>query len=118
MPLVELYTNVERPGDAQALINDMCALAVKMTGKPIEYMMVKVNFGELMAFGGNDAPTAFIKLSSIGKITTEENKKYAAEFTKFVGDRLGVSAERIYLNFFDVAAANWGYNGSTFDGLL
>jgi len=66
-----------------------------------------------MSFGGSDAPTALLKLSSIGRITPELNKTYATKLTELLGE-LGVDADRVFINFIDVAASHWGWNANTF----
>jgi phenylpyruvate tautomerase len=36
------------------------------------------------------------------------------QLCKLLTDSLGISADRVYRNFTDIKAGNWGWNGSTF----
>jgi phenylpyruvate tautomerase PptA (4-oxalocrotonate tautomerase family) len=42
------------------------------------------------------------------------NRKLSQQVCKLLNDSLGVPEDRVYLNFTDVEASNWGWNGSTF----
>ena len=41
-------------------------------------------------------------------------RKLSQKVCKLLNDSLGVPEDRVYLNFTDVEASNWGWNGSTF----
>ena len=42
------------------------------------------------------------------------NRKLSQQVCRLLEDSLGISPDRVYLNFTDVDAGNWGWNGSTF----
>jgi phenylpyruvate tautomerase len=55
-----------------------------------------------------------VDLRSIGGLSDEVNRKLSQQVCKLLKDSLGISPDRVYLNFTDVEAPNWGWNGSTF----
>ena len=66
-------------------------------------------------FGGSDAPTALACMYSIGAIAVESNGGITSDVTDLL-EPLGVAADRIYINFFDVPRANVGWSRKTFAG--
>lgn len=95
-----------------------------------------------MAFGGSSEPCALCSLHSIGKIGGAQNRTYSKLLCGLLADRLRVSPDRcgggrrgavgahgqrphsqlssvsvprrIYINYYDMNAANVGWNSSTF----
>jgi phenylpyruvate tautomerase len=63
-----------------------------------------------LLFGGTTEPAALACLYSIGSIAAKSN----GAITRAVTTAIGVPADRIYINFFDVPRANVGWNGGTF----
>jgi phenylpyruvate tautomerase len=55
-----------------------------------------------------------VNIRGIGGLTGETNRKLSQQVCKLLSDSLGIGSDRIYLNFTDVEAGNWGWNGSTF----
>jgi phenylpyruvate tautomerase len=63
---------------------------------------------------GNPGDAAFVDVRSIGGLTGDVNRTLSQRICKLLNDSLGVPENRVYLNFTDVQASNWGWNGSTF----
>ena len=63
---------------------------------------------------GNAGDAAFVEIRSIGGLTYEVNRKLSKEVCKLLNDSLGISSERVYMNFSEVEAGNWGWKASTF----
>lgn len=76
---------------------------------------VSVTDNASVIFGGSDAPTALGCLYSIGSIEKESNGAITADVSDAL-EPYGVSADRIYINFFDVPRANVGWSRKTFAG--
>jgi phenylpyruvate tautomerase len=66
----------------------------------------------LMAGKGGDA--ACVDVRSIGGLSKEVNQRLSQQVCQVLADSLGLPPGRVYLNFTDVEARNWGWNGSTF----
>uniref|UniRef100_A0A8C0BRS7 Macrophage migration inhibitory factor n=1 Tax=Buteo japonicus TaxID=224669 RepID=A0A8C0BRS7_9AVES len=83
-------------------------------GEPGKYIAVHIVPDQMMSFGGSTDPCALCSLYSIGKIGGQQNKTYTKLLCDLISKHLHVSADRVYINYFDMNAANVGWNGSTF----
>jgi phenylpyruvate tautomerase PptA (4-oxalocrotonate tautomerase family) len=82
-------------------------------GKPEQYVMVTAS-QSAMVMSGKAGDAAFVDIRSIGGLNSETNRKLSQQICKLLKDSLGIASDRIYMNFTDVEAGNWGWNGSTF----
>lgn len=114
MPLLKLETNHHIPEEKQKpLLAALSKAVAGSIGKPEQYVMVSISQSEIL-MSAKTGSAAFVDLRSIGGLSAEVNRKLAREISKLLGDTLGISADRVYLNFTDVDAGDWGWNGSTF----
>jgi len=114
MPLLKLQTSVLLPDDEQEeLIKAASKIVAQAIGKPEQYVMVTLEEGKA-CMGGEIIPGAFADVRSIGGLDPATNTRIAEELAALLEGKLDIRREHIYLNFADVAAANWGWNGSTF----
>ncbi len=114
MPLLKLQTSVLLPEDEQEeLIRAASKVLAGAIGKPEQYIMVTLEEGKA-CMGGEIVPGAFADIRSIGGLNRDVNARLAGELAALLEEKLDIRREHIYLNFTDVAAANWGWNGSTF----
>ena len=67
-----------------------------------------------MLMSGKSGEAAFVDIRGIGGLNGETNRKLSQQVCTLLLDSLGISPDRVYLNFTDVEAGNWGWNGSTF----
>uniref|UniRef100_A0A6I8NH82 Macrophage migration inhibitory factor n=1 Tax=Ornithorhynchus anatinus TaxID=9258 RepID=A0A6I8NH82_ORNAN len=81
---------------------------------PPQYIAVHISPDQLMAFGGTSDPCALCSLHSIGKIGGPQNKTYSKLLCGLLTKHLNIPADRVYINYYDMNAANVGWNGSTF----
>ena len=114
MPLLKLQINVPVPQTKHAeLLAGMSKLVAHAIGKPEQYVMVTVEEGPIL-MSGKDGPAAFADVRSIGGLDARVNREISQNLCVLLNKALGIPASRVYLNFADVAAGNWGHNGSTF----
>src|SRR5260370_28442495 len=114
MPLLKLETTVPLTEEKEKLL--LAALSKAMAGtigKPEQYVMITVS-QSAMLMSGQAADAAFVDIRSIGGLNGEINRKLSQQICKLLKDSLGISPERVYLNFTDFEAGNSGWNGSTF----
>ncbi|PHJ18266.1 macrophage migration inhibitory factor [Cystoisospora suis] len=83
-------------------------------GKPVSYVMVSYVQSAHMRFGGSADPCAFIKVSSIGGLNASVNNKLAAALSAACNTHLGVKPSRVFSNFTNVPASEWGMGDRTF----
>eukprot|EP00048_Salpingoeca_helianthica_P015096 m.225038 g.225038 ORF g.225038 m.225038 type:complete len:146 (+) comp16602_c0_seq1:148-585(+) len=110
MPLLRILFNIPRPAAVEPLTKKLSALTAELLGKPEAVVMVVLQFDQVITLGGAAGPAALIQINSIGKISPEENLKYTKGFISVLGSDLHVPADRIFLNFTDMEASNWGWN--------
>uniref|UniRef100_K7F7A4 Macrophage migration inhibitory factor n=1 Tax=Pelodiscus sinensis TaxID=13735 RepID=K7F7A4_PELSI len=79
-----------------------------------QYIAVHIVADQLMSFGGSTDPCALCSLHSIGKIGGQQNKNYTKLLCDLLTKQLHIPADRVYINYYDMNAANVGWNGSTF----
>jgi phenylpyruvate tautomerase PptA (4-oxalocrotonate tautomerase family) len=114
MPLLKLETSVAMSDDKRkALLASLSEAVAATTGKPEQYVMVTVGQAAML-MSGKPGDAAFVDIRGIGGLTNKVNRKLSQQVCKLLGDSLGIGPDRIYLNFTDVEAGHWGWNGSTF----
>ena len=107
MPLLRLETTVLMSEDKRKAV--LTALSKIMAGT------VMVSTGQAaMLMSGKTGEAAFVDIRSIGGLTNDVNRKLSQQVCKVINDALGIPPDRVYLNFADVDASKWGWNGSTF----
>jgi phenylpyruvate tautomerase PptA (4-oxalocrotonate tautomerase family) len=114
MPLLQIRTSSPAPADPDALLRELSQQLAGWLGKPERYVMTVLEAGMAMTFAGDTAPCAYVELRSIGGLDGERPASISAALCGLLEERLGVSADRIYISFDDVPARLWGWNGSTF----
>jgi len=114
MPLLRLETSAALPEDKRkALLASLSTAVAETIGKPEQYVMVAASQAARV-MSGKAGDAAFVDIRSIGGLNDDVNRKLSQQVCKLLGDSLGISPDRVYLNFTDVEASNWGWNGSTF----
>jgi len=114
MPLLKLETTVALNQDKlQPLLSSLSRIVAQTIGKPEQYVMVSVS-PAAMLMSGKTGDAAFVDLRSIGGLSGSVNKELSQRICALLQQSIGIPSDRVYLNFTDVEAQNWGWNGSTF----
>jgi phenylpyruvate tautomerase PptA (4-oxalocrotonate tautomerase family) len=114
MPLLKLETTLPLPEEkGKPLLAALSKAMAGATGKPEQYVMVTVT-QSTMLMSGKAGDAAFVDVRGIGGLNGETNGKLSQQICKLLKDSLGIAPDRVYLNFTEVEAGNWGWNGSTF----
>jgi phenylpyruvate tautomerase len=114
MPLVSLQTN--RPiteEQSNELLAGISKAAAQAIGKPEAYVMVILQHSPAM-MAGTKQDCAFVEVRSIGGLTAEVNKQLSASLGQLLQRSLSLEPRRIYMNFVDIPAEQWGWNLTTF----
>ncbi|EYU18212.1 hypothetical protein ABFS83_10G070900 [Erythranthe nasuta] len=115
MPTLNLFTNV--PVDAVVasdILKDATKAVAKILSKPESYVMILVNGGVPISFGGTEEPSAYGELISIGALGPSANAKLSATIAEILQTKLSIDSSRFYIKFYDVQRPFFGFNGSTF----
>ena len=62
---------------------------------------------------GSGQPTAFAELRALD-LSESMAKPFSAALAGFLEEKLSISPNRLFINFFDIPRPLWGWNGSTF----
>ena len=114
MPLLKLETTVALSQERrEALLASLSEIVAETIGKPQQYVMVAASQAAIQ-MSGSPGDAAFVDVRSIGELTGVVNRKLSQKVCQLLHDSLGIPPNRIYLNFTDVNASHWGWNGNTF----
>jgi phenylpyruvate tautomerase PptA (4-oxalocrotonate tautomerase family) len=114
MPYLDVATNVEASPEARTqFLQEASRILATGTGKPEQYVMVRVADAMPILFARTDAPAAFLEVKSIGYPASGVSP-LAAALCRLVENHFTIPGDRIYIVFVDVKAAMWGQGGETF----
>ncbi len=112
MPLIQINTSSKSIVHNDDLFQkDISKMIAELTGKPENYVMTIIQKDIKMTFAGTDDPCCFIKVKSIGSLLPSSMSK---ALCKLIASKTNINTNRVYIEFIDVKATNWGFNGSTF----
>ena len=111
MPFIQIDTSFKSVIDDDSLQAEISKKVAVLTRKPENYVMTMIKTNCKMTFAGSDEPCCFIKLKSIGSLNPTYMSKCLCEL---ISSKTNIKANRIYIEFIDVEASNWGFNNSTF----
>ncbi len=111
MPFIQINTSTKSIFDSDLLQKEVSQMVANLTGKPENYVMTMITSNSQMTFAGSDEPCCFIKLKSIGSLEPSSMSKSLSEL---ISSKSNIKTNRIYIEFIDVKASNWGFNSSTF----
>ena len=111
MPFIQINTSSKSLVDNDSLQTEISRMIADLTGKPETYVMTMIQSNSQMTFAGSDEPCCFIKFKSIGSLKPSSMSKSLCEL---ITSKTNIKTNRIYIEFIDVKASNWGFNSSTF----
>ena len=113
MPFVGIETNVVLdPDRTPAFLAALCAHVAEILNKPPQFVMVSMR-AAAMHFDGNDCPAAFVVMKSIS-LQRQQCPALSAALCAFLERELGVTPERVYIEFSIIEGPLFGWNGTTF----
>jgi phenylpyruvate tautomerase PptA (4-oxalocrotonate tautomerase family) len=114
MPFVKIQSNVVLDdGQRARLLKAVSSLAADELGKPERYVMVAIEPTTPMLFAGNSDPACYLELKSID-LPAAKTGALSAALGSEMEKQLGVSKDRVYIEFADAPRKMWGWNGGTF----
>lgn len=116
MPLLQIQSSssVASSNGTVALLRTLSAELARELGKPESYVMVSLQTGVPLLFGGTGDPACFAALKNIGTFTPAQTERLSALLTRHLAAALSVAPNRIYIEFVDGKPHLWGYDGATF----
>ena len=112
MPFIQINTSSKSViNNDDSIQKDISKLIADLTRKPENYVMTMIQRDTKMTFGGSDEPCCFVRVKSIGSLIPPSMSKSICEL---IESNTNINANRIYIEFVDIKASNWGFNSSTF----
>eukprot|EP00116_Pleurobrachia_bachei_P000209 sb/3460471/ len=106
MPVVQVTTNLTRKLGLE-LAKGITVLVSEMTHKPAEGVVVTHKNELEMYYVGSDDPLAHVRFTSIG-MTGNDTEKYSKGFSTFFKKNLGISENRVVIEFHAAEATFMG----------
>ena len=116
MPLLKIQSSIPTPTPevVSTLLKGLSGKLAQHLNKSEAYVMASFEGGLPMTFGGTDAPSCYVEVKSVGTMSTLQTQAMSSEFCEHPESELGVSKNRIYIEFADAKGSMWGWNGTTF----
>jgi hypothetical protein len=113
MPYFSIETNKSMDkSSTQDLIKRISTFISDLVGKPEQVLMVSIKPDIPLIFAGDDKPAAFVRLKSIG-LAKDRCSEFSASICGFVEKELGISQDRVFIDFIDLDGKMFGWNGNT-----
>tara|TARA_A100001388_G_C28504743_1_gene373367 strand:+ start:47 stop:379 length:333 start_codon:yes stop_codon:yes gene_type:complete len=109
MPYINLSTSAKIE-DKEKLLEEISILVSCLTNKSKRFVMAKLDDNSKMYFQ-DESPCCFLEIKSIGSLNPSQMVK---PISNFVYEKMGIPIDKIYINFVDVPASTWAWNGRTF----
>lgn len=114
MPLVTVYSNVERaPEHIVNLLRAATEITARELGKPESVVMGRACLGEAMIMGGSSAPTLLVEIEGLG-VDSGVTEELCREFCRLGESELSVDPKRVFVKVLDVPRGQWGTDGRVF----
>lgn len=113
MPFIDVKTNAALSEQTKERLKTKLGEAITaIPGKSEAWLMVRISETADMFFKGNSAECAMFEISIFGEADAREYTELTKRICDVSEKYLGVSAERVYIKYDEVA--NWGWNGMNF----
>lgn len=110
MPYLKVVTN-QKVEDCEGFLKASSSWMAELLRKPERYVMVELTAEADLLFAGSREPAAYVEFKSIG---LPDPASLSAEVCRFIEEKLGIAADRIYIEFIDIPRGKWGWNRSVF----
>jgi phenylpyruvate tautomerase len=117
MPLLSLLTSAPLPSAARQaeLFARLTTFLARELEKPEGYVMVVLNAGAHLSFGGDLAtPACYAELKNVGKLSPTRVAALSQSLCSELEATLRVNPARVYIEFTNSPGNMWGWNGETF----
>ncbi|XP_061691295.1 macrophage migration inhibitory factor-like [Syngnathoides biaculeatus] len=113
MQIFFVNTTVRKEDLPADLLSETTEELAKAVGKPAQLIAVHIHADQIMMIGGNVDPCALCSYHSIDKISCVKIKEYSKILCGLLNKHLGISPERICINFVEMDACHVAWNNTT-----
>ena len=116
MPMFILNTNIS------SLDHDLCesirpeAVNILSTeiGKSPDFIVTLINQSVNLKFGQRTNPCAYIEIKNVGQLPRDKTSVLSSNLAELLFEKVGVTKDKIYIEFQESPRHLWGWNGKTF----
>lgn len=113
MPFINAKFSDTVSPEKETALKSALGEAITLLGKSERYLMVQIQDGCRLYFGGdNSAPTAFFDVSLLHSAPKASYEKLTARLCDIAKEVMDVDGDRVYVKFEETE--NWGYNSRMF----
>ena len=114
MPYFKIETNrVTDELKSEVLVKHASSFLAKLLGKPEKFIMVSYNHVLAMLFDGDTQPAAYVEVKGIG-LNSSSCSDYSKAICEFLESEIGISPDRVYIDFANIDGKMFGWNKSVF----
>lgn len=115
MPLIRIVTSAP-PLASRArseLLRDLSQTLASLLHKPEAYVMTCLEPQAHMTFAGTEEPACYAELKNMGSLPPELTAELSRVLCSKLSQALGVPQNRMFIEFTEVEAHLFGFNGET-----
>lgn len=113
MPYFSIETNKQIDESVNLiLMKKATKFLAEMMGKPEHVIMVTIKPGMPYVFGGTDDPAAFVQIKAVS-LEKDKCSEFSKKVCEFIDSEISIPKNRIFIEFIDIDARIFGWNGST-----
>ncbi|XP_041822772.1 D-dopachrome decarboxylase [Chelmon rostratus] len=113
MPFIDIQSNLPATSFSEDFVKKLSSSVAAALGKPEDRMNVVVKPGLLMLIAGSCAPCVMLSVSAIGVTdTADKNKEHSAKIFEFLTRELGLTEDRIVIQFYAMQPHQVGKRGT------
>ncbi|XP_034044980.1 D-dopachrome decarboxylase [Thalassophryne amazonica] len=113
MPFIELQSNLPASCFSQNFVRKLCSSTAKVLDKPEDRMVVVVKPGLEMMMASSSSPCVMLSVSAVGVTdTAEKNKEHSSKIFHFLTTELGLTGDRIVIQFHELHPHQVGKKGT------
>lgn len=103
MPYVHISVSpTMQAEEKQTLWDDIAQILPILPGKSRENSMIHIDDGQFLVMGEKEIPAAFVEIRVYKSSPAAAKEQFAAALTALLGNRLGVPADHVYMNFMEL----------------
>uniref|UniRef100_A0A8C6WJG7 D-dopachrome decarboxylase n=1 Tax=Neogobius melanostomus TaxID=47308 RepID=A0A8C6WJG7_9GOBI len=113
MPFLDLQSNLPASSFNEGFLKKFASVTAAALGKPEDRMNLVVHPGLPMLIGGSCSPCVVLSIAAIGVTdTADKNKEHSAKIFSFLTSELGLSEDRVVIQFHALQPHQVGKKGT------
>ncbi len=108
MSLMRIHTNI-RINNKKSLMDKSSKMFSELVSRPENFVMIIIEDEKDIYFNRSDEPAAFIEFKNSD---LKDTLKLSETISQFMESELDIPRDRIFIEFYTIPSAMWGYDGT------